>query len=196
MSAPSNNGRSIFLSKKTTLHWVAKPQRGAPGYIHVRVLRNRTIFSRTVRGVAGSCRNAYMLQFAAKCFKQERNPMAHLRSIDQRKKNSRSKVFALLNQQKLTCIFINIWQKVTSFFLQYIHEVKFSMKCRLIGFMIYNDIADLSKIIKSYLLQLVKCENNDLSEKKCKYIHYTSLRRVRCSKMYRFTFWNVKKFFS
>ena len=71
MLAPSNNGRSIFLSKKTILHWVAKPQRGAPGYIHVRVLRNRTIFPRTVRGVAGSCRNAYMLQFAAKCFKLE-----------------------------------------------------------------------------------------------------------------------------
>ena len=91
-----------LLSKKT-LHWVAKPQRGAPGYIHVRVLRNRTIFSRTVRGVAGSCRNAYMLQFAAKCFKQERNlsnDTSRL-SIDQRKKISRSKIFALLNQQKI-----------------------------------------------------------------------------------------------
>ena len=68
------------------------------------------------------------------------------------KKISRSKVFALLNQQKID---LHIHQYLTEgykFFLQYtIHEAKFSMKCRLIDFMIYNDIADLSKIIKSYL---------------------------------------------
>ena len=65
--------------------------------------------------------------------------MPHLRSIDQRKKISRSKVFALLNQQKID---LQIHQYLTEgykfFFLQYIHEVKFSMKCRLIDFMIYN----------------------------------------------------------
>ena len=70
------------------------------------------------------------------------------------KKISRSKVFALLNQQKID---LHIHQYLTEgykffFFLQYtIHEAKFSMKCRLIDIMIYNDIADLSKIIKSYL---------------------------------------------